>query len=113
MTNYSWEIRTLDTIPDKDGLSRVIIGVQWSLKGEIDGVKHSVEGYDYLSSPDSNSFVAYKELTEENVISWIETTLGTKLNDIKRNIEIEILRKQGKIVNLPKPWLLDPDLAPS
>ena len=112
MINYSWEIRTLDTVLDKDGLTRVIIGVQWALTGEIDGITYTHEGYDYLNSPDPNNFVVYKELSEEDVVSWVETTLGGKLNDIKKNVEIEVLRKQGKIINLPKPWLLDPDLAP-
>jgi len=103
MTQFSWTISQLDTAPQSEGLIDVVKTVHYRYKG-IDG-DYQAETYGTYScgEPSQSDFTAYPDLTEANVIGWLE--VGLDVDAMQTNIETQIENlKNPPIVNLPLPW---------
>jgi hypothetical protein len=100
---YKWEIISLKTIPNLNGLNNVVKEVNW--KFQAVEVPHLAEIFrtTQLSDPDTNSYIQYDSLTDETVIDWVknsvdEDELKNQLNDILEN------SKQNVLVEKAVPW---------
>lgn len=94
-------IRT-GTLGDK---SNVIKQVDWILTGEECNQKFELPQTTQLSDPDINKFIPLVELTENDVISWIETT-EERMPSIKAHIQ-SVLDKEvakSKLSTEAMPW---------
>lgn len=103
MTNYTWTISSLETAPKEGQLIDVVKIVHWRYKG-VDG-DYSAEVYSSYAcaEPSSTDFTAYPDLTEADVIAWLEA--GLDVDSLKANIAAQIdEQKNPKIVTLPLPW---------
>ena len=103
MTNYTWTISSMETAPSEDGLTDVVKIIHWRYKG-IDG-DYQAEVYSSYScpSPSSTDFTAYEDLTEADVIGWLEA--GIDVDAMNTNIDSQIENlKNPPIVSLPLPW---------
>jgi hypothetical protein len=103
MTNYTWTISSLETAPKEGQLIDVVKIVHWRYKG-VDG-DYSAEVYSSYAcgEPSSTDFTAYPDLTEADVIGWLEA--GLDVDAMQTNIETQIENlKNPPIVNLPLPW---------
>lgn len=107
MTNYTWTISSLETAPKEGQLNDVVKIVHWRYKG-VDG-DYSAEVYSSFacSEPSATDFTAYPDLTEADVIAWLEA--GLDVDSLKSNIDSQIDgQKNPKIVTLPLPWSENP-----
>lgn len=71
---YSWKINYMDTKLSQNGLDKVVVSCQWSVSatdGENPETTSSNFGYASFASPDPDSFVAYDNLTEAEVLNWV------------------------------------------
>lgn len=87
-----------------DGLTGVVKLVEWILEGELNGQKFSLPQTTTLENPDPANFVPLNQITEQQVIQWIENTVN--LEPIKAHIEI-VLNKEAAKANLTQenlPW---------
>lgn len=103
MTNYTWTISSMETAPSEDGLTDVVKTIHWRYKG-VDG-DYQAEVYSSFAcpSPSSTDFTAYEDLTEADVIGWLEA--GIDVDAMKENIDSQIENlKNPPIVSLPLPW---------
>lgn len=103
MINYSWTISSLETAPVEGNLNDVVKIIHWRYKG-VDA-DYSAEVYSTYScpSPSETDFTAYPDLTEADVIDWLEA--GLDVEALKENIASQIdEQKNPKIVTLPLPW---------
>lgn len=103
MTNYTWTISSMETAPSEDGLTDVVKTIHWRYKG-VDG-DYQAEVYSSYScpSPSSTDFTAYEDLTEADVIGWLEA--GIDVDAMNTNIDSQIENlKNPPIVSLPLPW---------
>jgi len=103
MTQFSWTISQLDTAPQDGNLNDVVKTVHYRYKG-IDG-DYQAETYGTYScgEPSQSDFTAYPDLTEADVIGWLE--VGLDVDAMQTNIETQIENlKNPPIVNLPLPW---------
>lgn len=103
MTNYTWTISSMETAPSEDGLTDVVKTIHWRYKG-VDG-DYQAEVYSSYScaSPSPTDFTAYEDLTEADVIGWLEA--GIDVDAMKENIDSQIENlKNPPIVSLPLPW---------
>lgn len=103
MINYSWTISSLETAPVDGDLNDVVKIVHWRYRG-VDGL-YSAEVYSSYAcpSPSETDFTAYPDLTEADVVSWLEA--GLDVDSLKANIASQIEeQKNPKIVTLPLPW---------
>ena len=100
---YNWTISQLDTAPQSEGLIDVVKTVHYRYKG-IDG-DYQAETYGTFAcgEPSQSDFTAYPDLTEADVIGWLE--VGLDVDAMQTNIETQIENlKNPPIVNLPLPW---------
>jgi len=103
MINYSWTISSLDTAPSEDGLTDVVKTIHWRYKGTDEDYQAEVYSTYSCPSPSSTDFIAYEDLTEADVISWLEA--GIDVDSMKENIDSQIENlKNPPIVSLPLPW---------
>lgn len=103
MINYTWVISQLETAPEEGNLNDVVKIVHWRYKG-VDG-DYFAEIYSSYScpSPSETDFTAYPDLTEADVIAWLEA--GIDVDALKANIDSQIeTQKNPPIVVLPLPW---------
>ena len=101
---YNYTIDRILTAPSLDELVDVVTEVDYLYKGVEDGITVHVRGTVVLETPESEGFIPYSDLTEANVISFIESKIDLVRNQniIEGLIE---LKKSPKNVNKPLPWL--------
>ena len=98
---YSWTIVNLETIDQVNGdgvtLSNAVVKIQWVKTGTADGgSKGSVVGFHKLTaaSVGEADFVGFSDLTEAQVIGWLEAGISTELmNSYNTSIQDKIDRQ--------------------
>jgi hypothetical protein len=107
-TTYQWVINQLDTAPSLDGLTDVVITVNWTRTAEqfVGGEPINVSCYGSMacSTPSSTDFTAYPDLTYEQVCSWLDAGLDVEAIDLGLDKQIENIINPPVIV-LPLPWV--------
>lgn len=103
MNTYTWVISQLDTAPSLDGLTDVVKTIHWRYQA-TDGQYHAdIYGAMACATPSETDFTAYPDLTEDQVISWLEA--GNDVDALQKNLDAQIEnQKNPPIVNLPLPW---------
>lgn len=103
MINYKWIISGLETSPQEGSLTDVVKTIHWRLKADQEG--SSVDVYDSLNmnTVDEENFVAFEDLTEEQVISWLESSLDVE--SLKQNLQQQ-LENQSITARKTSPWLV-------
>jgi hypothetical protein len=88
---YKWQISQLDAKIHQDNLDNVIYNIHWRLIGSDDSdppYRSSQIGVCSVKYVDGEPFIPYADLTKENVISWLESTLDVE--SIKQEIDSKI-----------------------
>ena len=88
MNNYTWRINAVDCYTSKDGLEKVAYNVHWSYFATNGEHTASMIGVQSIGEPNPDNFVAFEDLTEENVIAWIEAALDVET--MKANLDKQI-----------------------
>jgi hypothetical protein len=105
MIQYNWKINRLDLIPDNEGKLNYVTNINWTYFATDENFEASSSGNLGLSQTfDSPNYVPYEQLTEEDVINWLELTLNVTEMQNALNIELNKLINPP-IVNLPLPWV--------
>jgi len=99
-----WSIGALDCKVSEDNLSNVVYCVHWRCSATEDGYSASVYSTCSLPAPDPANFIAYADLTQEEVLNWIWANgvdkAGTEAA-VQQQIE---LQKNPVVVSPPLPW---------
>jgi hypothetical protein len=102
-----WIINALDTKPKEDGLTDVVINVQWTRTAttifEDKEYKSYTNGNMSCSTPSSTDFTAYPDLTYEQVCGWLDAGLDVENIDLNLDLKLEF-QINPPIVNLPLPF---------
>ena len=106
MITYTWSILQLDCAPSENGLTNVVKIIHWGLTGtDENGITTSLNNSYPLPSPSSEVFADYSTLTEETVISWLESNI-IGVEHLQTVIANEIASKYNPpITPLPLPWV--------
>lgn len=89
MTVFNWKIVNMMTLPELDNHSDVVVSVQWQLTGVDGNYTSNVSSWTQLTLQQGAGFTPYNQLTEEQVIGWVQSALGA---DNVRNSEISVQR---------------------
>lgn len=86
---YSWSINSVDVRPTENSLSNVIYNVHWTYTGQdTNGNAASIYGSQSIAAPDSDSFIAFDDVTSANVITWLEAEVN--LTEMKSSVDAQI-----------------------
>lgn len=82
----------------------VVVFIVGQLVG-FNGEKHASVGFNYQPTLDSSQpFTPYADLTESQVIQWVQDGLGpTKVSELKAKVDA-LLAETSTATILPLPW---------
>ena len=105
----SWKISTCKYNVSLNGQTNVITEVWFDVKDSetVSSVEHKGQysGSVKLDTTDLSSFVAYDDVTEENVIAWVKTTLGSsEVTAIESDVADQITKSKTPAEKMGIPW---------
>jgi hypothetical protein len=103
MITYKWTFSAFDCRIDEK-LDKVVTNVHWRYEGADDnGVTAETYGAQAVGEPTPEAFTPYPELSEEQVIGWMESVMD--IEEMKTNIANQIdLIANPVTVTLPPPF---------
>lgn len=101
---YNWVIIQLDTKPSVDGLEDYVVQCHYRYNGTYQDIIKEVYGIcSFETNPNLPNFTPYSELTENDIISWLEQTLD--LEPLQNTLTHQINETLNPpIIVLPLPW---------
>jgi hypothetical protein len=102
----TWMINALNSYPEADGHTDVVFTIHWS-KVATDGTYNAnVYNTQSVSLDPGAPFTPYADLTEAQVVGWLESSLGPEQvaaidAALDQQIENQI---NPPVVTLPLPW---------
>jgi hypothetical protein len=104
--SHNWTVAQMDTYPEYEGYSDVVFTVHWRLDGTEGEHAAGVYGSVGLTLDPEATYVAYADLTEEQVIGWVHQALGedqvASYEGIVANRIAELANPP--VVTPPLPW---------
>ena len=88
MANYKWVINAVDCYTAKDGLEKVAYNIHWSYFATEGEHTASMIGVQSIGEPNPDNFVAFEDLTEEQVVSWISAVMDVE--QMQSNLDKQI-----------------------
>jgi len=113
MVEYKWYISSLEAKPSFEGKQKVVHTIHWRLMGKetVDDKTYIAEVYGAtnVDYEENENFIEYDDLSEENVVEWVKSKLGTETvqnNEtfVANNIE---LQKNPPSISPPLPWTVN------
>jgi hypothetical protein len=121
MIDYTWTVSSMESYSEVDNLQDVVFSVSWTMIGEwlsedsslYSALAIGITAIELPSNPDG-SFTPYDELTELQVLGWVQNTIGEDgIISYEQNIANEIAKQAGPVVvTLPLPWIPEPEPVP-
>ena len=104
MITYKWDFPAFDCKVDDNGLDKVVTTVHWVYNGtDEDGISSLIYGAQAVGEPNPDAFTPYPDLSEEQVIGWMESVID--IETMNKNIadQIELIKNPIQIT-LPPPF---------
>jgi len=89
---YKWTINNIKCYSNYNGLNNIVKTVAWTFTcTDTDTNKTtSVNSYSEFSSPETENFIQYSDLTINNITSWIKTQFS--IDNLKKELQNELSR---------------------
>lgn len=102
---FNWVIVQLDCKPSVDGLQDYVVTCHYRYNGTYEQIFKEVYGTcSFEVDPDKPDYIPYAELTENDIIGWLETSLD--VDALQSNICIQIEGTLNPpVIVLPLPWI--------
>ena len=113
---YSYKINAARVVA-QDGLTDVVKEVEVTVTGTDGAAKFDLPTTVKLGAADPSSFTAFGDLTEEQILAWLDTPpipgVPTTLEGIKAHIAFVVAKEVEKLAmeQKPLPWAPVPDPA--
>ena len=103
MITYKWTFPAFDCRLDKK-LDKVVTTVHWRYEGaDKDGITAETYGAQAVGDPNPDAFTAYPEISEEQVIGWMESVIDMEAMNENIATQIELIKNPVQ-VTLPPPF---------
>jgi hypothetical protein len=105
---YSYKINAAQVVA-QDGLTDVVKRVELTVTGTDGAAKFDLPTAVNLAPADPSDFTAFASLTEEQLISWVES--DPSLDGVKAHIALVVAREVEKLAmeQKPLPWAPAPE----
>lgn len=102
----TWAVVQMDAYPEYEGEPDVVFTVHWTLTGTDGTYSGSVYGSVGVSLAEGATFTPYADLTEAQVISWVQDALGEDaVMGYEANVAQQIADQiDPPVVTPPLPW---------
>jgi len=102
---YTWDIAQLQCYPSHGEKANVVVAIHWVLTG-TDGVNSaSRQGASGVSFDSDAQFTPYENLTKDELISWVETSLGEEgVQEIKDGVDSDLAQLASQPTFISLPW---------
>ena len=107
---FTWDIPSVD----RQVSSGLINNIHWRLKAveTIDGTEYTSECYGskgMSGDPSSSDFIAYADVTKENVITWVKAALdnddyNASSSELEADLQKQINEKASPVQASGTPW---------
>lgn len=103
---YKWKIEQMDSHLEVDGKNDVVFHVHWRYIANDGKNEESLYGSIGLMLDQNVNFIPYPDLKLENVIKWVEDTLGDEyILEMNKILSDRILSKiNPSVLTIPNPW---------
>lgn len=114
---YSYKINAARVVA-QDGLTDVIKEVEVTVTGTDGAAKFDLPTTVKLGAADPGSFTAFGDLTEEQILAWLDIPptpgMPTTLEGVKAHIAFVVAKEVEKLAmeQKPLPWAPAPEVAP-
>ncbi len=110
--SYTWKVAALDYAVSQDGLSNVVTTVHWTCsKEDENGNSGSAYGSHVLPEPDPSNFVAWDDLDEFTVLSWMTSDMVAKADEgenpamvVEASVDAQIAEQAAPTSGSGVPW---------
>jgi hypothetical protein len=104
---YQWVIAQMNEVPQDGTLLDVVVMIHWRRNATtiVDGKEYIADTYGVYSCPlpTGTNFTPYDQLTETQVISWLDA--GLDVEAINMNLTSQLDQQiNPPIITLPLPW---------
>lgn len=88
MISYSWTFPTFVIVPQLDGMTNVVTGMNWVCTGTDGSISSSYSGNVMLQPPNPTNFIPYADITQELAFSWLGNyiNIDSVQNSVARDI---------------------------
>lgn len=102
----TWTLVQMDAYPEEGGETDVVFNVHWTLAGTDGTYSGSVYGSQAVSTDPDAPFTPYADLTEEQVVGWVQNAMGTEqVAAYEANVAQQIADQiNPPVVTPPLPW---------
>ncbi len=102
----TWAVVQMDAYPEYEGEADVVFTVHWTLIGTDETYVGSVYGSVGVSLDEGATFTPYEDLTEAQVIGWVQDALGAEqVAAYEANVAQQIADQiDPPVVTPPLPW---------
>lgn len=102
MRTIFWKINKLEVIPEEGSLTEIIQYAYYQRIVSEGNYSTFIEGKMLFPLPESNGFIPYNNITEENIISWILPNIDLEQVDLFLNKKLDdIISKNTYYPPLP------------
>ncbi len=103
-----WIISSMETKPQEDGLTDVVVVVNWVRLAStiVDEKEYNTSNYGAMAcqTPSATDFTAYPDLTYEQVCGWLDA--GLPVDEIDANLDVQLENLiNPPVVTLPLPFV--------
>lgn len=102
---YDWIVNEMFAYPQADGYQDVVFGVAYTVSASEDDYTAS-QSYQIPMPPPEANFTPYNELTQDQVVSWIQGQLGPIGVAAAQDQLAQMIAEQQNpsVVTPPLPW---------
>jgi len=92
MSEITWSVTQCEryTNHEESGNTDVIFNLHWDCVAAEDEHSARVYGSQSLDLSDLSSFTAYADVTESQVIGWLQDSLGDKVESLETNAQTQL-----------------------
>lgn len=104
MITYTWNFPAFDCRVQEEGMDKIVTTVHWIYKGtDENDVTAEIYGAQAVGEPTPDAFTPYPDLSEEQVIGWMESVLNVE--EMQANLAKQIdLIINPVTITLPPPF---------
>lgn len=102
---YTWIVNSMVSYPEAEGLQDVVFTVNWACNGTDGTYNGALVGSTGVRLDPSAPYTPYDQLTEAQVIGWVQAILGeNEVNSIQNSVAQQIAINYYHPTILPNPW---------